>query len=156
MCPGFRPQVMQAEKNYTSMTCMRNLLLQQDFDPVVCRCTWYDVASCRSGGGRWGADSSWRCYAIYTIDYTLYQVTPDALLMPPYGLSQVTGGALPLTVPGGFTRYKISLPVSASSHIKLKLTFVLGNGDSRTLMSSNYLWLLEAKSGSSGKEGRRK
>ena len=45
------------------------------------------------------------------------------------------------------------LPVSAPSHPKLKLVFVLGNGVSRTLMSLTCLWLLETNS-SSGEGGQ--
>jgi hypothetical protein len=49
---------------------------------------------------------------------------------------------------------KNHIPALSSKSPQIETLLVLGNGDSRTLMSLTFLWLLETNS-SSGEEGQR-
>jgi len=45
---------------------------------------------------------------------------------------------------------KHNIPALSSKSPQIETLFVLGNGDSRTLMSLTFLWLLETNSGEEG------
>ena len=79
--------------------------LQQDFDPVVCWCDWYDVAFCTSGVG-WGGKQR-----------TLFCLSFNMLLMLRYGLFPwlLTRSWCYATVDSAWVHMKNNIPASLSS-----------------------------------------